>query len=296
MINVRYTLQSTVGLFELLIKPIMNRDKTQPESFVVNLGTKQRKCVQFTVPSIESQKTEAKLLWVEAHEECSMEKYIEKGIAQQMVIIGISVARSLNKNIKRINLDDTSSFQCALPNEKEYKVPMKPFHIAFHGATWYEYYFDAMLKKNHDQYEKSKYNRYKSEFKPKEFDFVNQELQQELEPLYHTTLNWNDFFEAIADKYGKKKCGIVYPWIHKAINTMLDSNLYDQTEWYIDLEENIKKNKTPIVSFTLQKIVSGGRRSTIKKTKARRFTYSRTHFFPNIPQIQSWNYKKFINL
>jgi hypothetical protein len=44
--------------------------------------------------------------------------------------------------------------------------------------------------------------------------------------------------------------------------------------------------------------MSGGYRKTgghRKTEKNRRFTFSRTHIFPNIPEIQKWNYKEFIN-
>ena len=40
--------------------------------------------------------------------------------------------------------------------------------------------------------------------------------------------------------------------------------------------------------------MNGGRQKTIKKRKSQKFTFSRTHMFPNIPDIQRWNYKDFL--
>jgi hypothetical protein len=37
----------------------------------------------------------------------------------------------------------------------------------------------------------------------------------------------------------------------------------------------------------------GGKTIGCKTTKKRRFTYSRTHMFPNIREIQKWNYLHF---
>lgn len=297
MKTVFYTLTTAYGKFQLKIVLLLDRNSNKPNAFNINIGSKTKQCVQINVPARETNKTDALLIWVEADEECSLERYIQKGIAQHMIILGITLVRQINPNIKTISFDDTSSFKCKLPDNTEIKVPMKAFHIAFHGSTWYEYYFDAMLKKDHHVYLESKKNMYNPYYKPKEFYFINDELQEELEPLYQNTSTWYEFFQLISKKYGNKKCGVIYPWISSAISMMLDGNLYDNPKWYIDLEENRKKNKTPVISYDMIKMnkTEGGKRHTIKKRKARRFTASRTHFFPNIPQIQGWKYKSFLN-
>lgn len=295
--SIEYIITTQVGRFICKITAIFNRNTNEPESFNINLGSKERFCVQLKVPSKESNKTDAYLMWVEAHEDCSLEKYIEKGVSKQMILLGLTLTRQINPNIKTVSFEDTSSFKCMLPNSTEKQVPMKAFHIAFHEATWYEYYFDARLKYNYDKYCNLKKNMYKSEYKPISFDFINSELQKELEPLYERTTNWYDFFKAIEGKYGNKKCGMVYPWIMKAMYEIFQSNIYDDTHWYIDFKENEEQNKTPVIDYELKDIEmkGGGRRKTLKKRPARRVTFSRTHIFPNIPEIQKWNYMKFIN-
>jgi hypothetical protein len=210
-----------------------------------------------------------------------------------MILLGLTLTREINQNIKTVSFEDTSSFKCKLPNTEK-QVPMKAFHIAFHEATWYEYYFNARLKQDYDKYVNLKKNMYKSEYKPKTFDFINANLQKELEPLYEATTNWYDFFQAIEEKYGNKKCGIVYPWIMKAMYEIFKSNIYDDTHWYIDFKYNEEQNKTPRIEFDLRN-ERGRVNKTLKNRKNRRFTFSRTHIFPNIPEIQEWNYIKFIN-
>jgi hypothetical protein len=296
--QIDYKLKTKYGKFILRITVLMDRNTNTPKSFTINLGTKTKFCVQIKVPSKETGETDAYLMWVEAHENCSLERYIEKGLARHMVLIGLTLTRKLNPSIQTVSFEDTSSFDCELPDDKEIKVPMKAFHIAFHEATWYEYYFGARLKREYDKYCRLKKNIYKSENKPKVFDFVNDTLQEELEPLYEAATNWYDFFQAISKKYGNHKCGIVYPWITKAMNTIFESNIYDDTQWYIDFKANEEENKTPLVEFDMihdmSDNIKGGHRKTLKNRKNRRFTFSRTHMFPNIPEIHKMNYKDFI--
>lgn len=290
--KVNYKVTTNYGKFIVRITVTLDRDTSIPISYNINIGSKKNYCVQLRVPSIESGETDAYLMWVEANESCSLEKYIQSGISKHMVLLGLTLTRRINKNIQTVSFDDTSSFECELPNDKEIKVPMKPFHIAFHEATWYEYYFGAKLKRNYKTYCELKKNMYKSENKPNQFNFVNRELQEELDPLYQSTTNWHDFFELISNKYGKRKCGIIYPWIINAMYEIFESNIFDDTKWYIDLKEN----KLPFVEFNMIKVNQEGgkpRDETLKNRKNRRYTFSRTHIFPNIPDIQKWNYKKF---
>lgn len=292
---VNYKLNTNYEQFIFRSTVLLDRDTQAPVSFTINLGSKENFCVQIRVPSKESQETDAYLMWVEANENCSLESYIKNGIAKHMTLLGLTLARKINPNIKTVSFEDTSSFDCELPNDKEEKVPMKAFHIAFHGATWYEYHFGAMLKRDYNKYCTLKNNIYKPENKPKTFYFINEELQEELEPLYSNTQTWYDFFQEISKKYGKKKCGMVYPWIMSAMNEIFECNIYDDTKWYIDFNANKETNYTPMIDYKRYSITTGGtRRKTIKQRKARQFSFRRRYIFPHIPQIQKWDYKTFI--
>jgi hypothetical protein len=291
MSSIQYTLKTNYENFIVKITVLLDRNTKKPLSYNINIGGKEKKCVQIRVPSKESEKIEAYLMWVEADEECSLERYIEKGLAQHMTLLGLTLAKRLNSNIKRVTFEDTSSFLCELPDETILRVPMKAFHIAFHGATWYEYYFKAKQEKHHEQYIKLKENMYKAENKPNIFDFINEELNEELIPIYESTETWNDFFKEISRKYGKKKCAVIYPWLIKAMNEIFESNIYDNTKWYIELDE-VKDLLISIKTTNLKRTNQvGGIRKTQKKKK---FTFSRTNIFPDIPKIQKWNYKVFL--
>ena len=297
--NVSYYISTDYGKFIVKFSVLKNRNTNEPTSFTINIGSKDKFCIQIKVPSRESKETDAYLMWVEANEQCSLERHIEKNISQHMTLLGLTLTRKINPNIETVSFEDTSSFECDLPNNTKKQVPMKIFHIAFHEATWYEYYFGAKLQKKYEEYCKLKKNMYKSEHKPKDFDFINPELQEELEPLYKATTNWYDFFQAISKKYNKKKCAMIYPWIIKAMNCIFDSNIYDDTKWYIDFKANEMQNKTPIIKYSMSDKIFGGsqkKRITLKKRRRRRYTFSRTHIFPNIPEIQKMKYKEYLSI
>ena len=282
------------GIFNLKINPQRNRDTQIIESYFISLGSKTNKCVQLSVPTIESTKKTGTLSWVKADEDCSLEKYIEKGLARHMVLLGLTLARDINPLLERINFDDTSSFTCELPDNKEYKIPMKQFHIAFHGATWYEYYFDAKLDDDYDRYCTYKKNLYNPDKKPKYFYFRNDMLQEELEPLYNSSNSWSEFFGAIDKKYGKKKCGVVYPWLTSAINIIFENKkIFENADWYIDLKENASKNKTALIPFKSYEPKQGGK----KQTRKRKYKFTGNvpyYYYVDIPEVDKMNYKKFL--
>jgi hypothetical protein len=334
MKSVSYDIHTRYGKFRLKFTVSFDRNTNIPQVFIINIGSATKQCVQLKIPTrhtvpfqlqahglafgkdrhcrcspiathpegvglqlVESgtRNTDAYLLWVEADENCSLEHYIQKGLARHMTLLGITLAREINPMLKTISFEDTSSFPCALPNETTQRVPMKAFHIAFHGATWYEYYFGAKLQRNHAEYEELKKNLHNPNSKPAQYDFINSELQDALDPLYASSTTWYEFFQKISDIYDKKKCGIVYPWLTYAMSDIFKGNIYDNPKWYIDLNENMDKVPRIIYSMTDISKRGGGRKMTLKKRKGRRFTYSRTHIFPHVRIIQGWNYLKFLS-
>lgn len=316
--SVSYELRTKYGKFQVTFSARRDRNTNAVVEFTVTVGSKRMECIQLTVPTKETGKTEAKLLWVESDDACSMERYIEKGMAQHMVLIGLTLIRLINSSVKRVTFDDTSSFSCTVPTSMNYlrkktsnndgklTVPMKPFHIAFHEATWYEYYFDAKLVKDHEKYIKLKENMHnpnnkpirKKENKEPPFNFINKQLQEELTPLYDNTRTWYEFFQAIEKKYKKDKCAVIYPWLTSAMSMIFEGNLYETPKWYIDLEENAQKNKTPMLNIHPTrnlKRITGGRRHTRKNRKGSKFSYDKIYLFPHIRKIQEWDYKGFLS-
>lgn len=281
------------AVYKLHITQNKNRNTGQVESYNLNLGGKTRKCFNMTVPSLQSNKTESFLSWAEAHDECSFERFINKKVTQHMILLGISIAQSMNPNLKTIQFDDISNITCIFPDGKEQKVPMKPFHLAFHQATWYEYYFDAKLVKDYDSYVALKANFKNPAKKSQTFDFKHPELQEQLEPLYAKTATWEEFFAELSHTYKDKKCTVLYPWLNDALYIIFENNPYfESVKWYIDLEENKQKNKTAPVYFESYEVKQeGGRRKTRKQRKQ---TSIRTYLYPNRPDVEKWNYKTFL--
>lgn len=284
---------SSGGIFELKIIQNKNRNTEEPESYTLFLGGKSRKCFNLLLPSRQSNNTTAYLAWVEAHDECSFEKFIDKGFAQHMIALGITIARDINPRLKIIEFDDNSNFMCTLPSNKKEKVPMSKFHLFFHQTTWYEHYFDAKLIKDYEKYENLKQNFNNPANKPPYFNFINSTLQDELEPIYRSSDTWKVFADKIAIKYDKKKCGMVYPWIRNALYVIFENDpCFESSKWYINLEDNKMKNKTHPVYFESYRVTRGGNKT--RKRKVKETTNFPTYILPNIREVTEWDYKCFI--
>ena len=278
------------GSFHLTLSPYRNRDTSTIETYTISIGSKDTKCIQLTIPTREMPSTVGHLLWVQSDTEYSLEKFCEKGFAQHILSLGCTIARDMNPQLDTLYLDDTSSFTCALPGGAKHKVPMKEFHLAFHRATWYEYYFKATLRKDHSTYLALKENFMRA--KPPTFSFVHPDLQEELQELYKGTDTWHAFFEQISSRYGKKKCAVVYPWITNAMYSIFDdNNIFDNIKWQISL------STIPLVEFNSYTVARGGsKRGTRRVSRSRR---GRSHtefpyFFLDLPTIKAWKYREFL--
>jgi len=278
-------IKTAKGIFHLKISPQKNRNNQAIENYLISLGSKNNKCVQLLIPCKDSPIKIATLIWVKSEENCSLEKYIEKGLAQHMVLLGLTLAKDINPSLEKVQFDDMSTFKCDLPDNKEYKLQMKTFHIAFHGATWYESYFGAKLVDNYDLYCKLKENLYNPDNKTASFQFNNDELQEELEPLYKNSNTWAEFFKLIDKKYGKKKCGVVYPWLLLAMYVIFENNnIFDNVKWYIDYNEKIES-----IPFQSYECKDGGS----KTRKKARHNIKPYFYLIDLDEVSKMNYKKF---
>jgi hypothetical protein len=250
--------------------------------------------VQMNVPSVESGGSTGTLMWVEKiGPVCYLTAKDSKNLSLYTINLAFTIARDINPNCVRYELDDCSSFKCALPDGTDPVVSLKPFHIAFHGATWYEKYFGAKLTHNHEVYRRLCLNLYDSSKKPTSFSFKHKDLDEDLGQLYKTTHTWHDFFQAIQAKYGDKKCTAVYPWIMDAMFHIFDnSNMFEIHKWYIDLRANAEEAKTPLIPFMSYKdaLATGG------GTRKRKKTYYNTPpvYIRNPIQMQSMEFRKFL--
>jgi hypothetical protein len=284
-------IKTSKGTFHLKLSKHINRDTNQVEHYTINLGSYNKKCVQIDVPLRDPTGT---LIWVEGKgvKECSLEAFIEKGLAKHMVLLGCTIARDINPHLRRLNLDDCSKFDCRVQALKTIPVSMKAFHIAFHGTTWYEYNFNAKLQFDHEVYLELKKHLYSPEHKPLRFDFMNEELSTILKPLYNQTTTWHNFFQLIQQTYKDTKCAKVYPWIHKALGHIFEyREMFENRYWCIDFKDN---EKIPLIPFRAYRTKqAGGVRCTRKRRAVDHLVpEERPLPFMNIPEIQSWTYRK----
>jgi hypothetical protein len=280
------------------IEPFKDRNTNNVEHYSVSIGSRKSKCIHITVPGGTS--GEGTLSWVSKMvPECYLTANDTSKLSQHIVNLAFTIARDINPSCTRYRLDDCSSFPCKLPNGTEYAMPMKQFHIAFHGGTWYECYFGAKLLHSHEIYERGKLNLYNSSKKPAKFSFNHRDLEEILRPLYTSTSTWWEFFQAIQTKYGDKKCSVIYPWINNAMYAIFESAIIEDKRWYVDFVENERAVKTPLIPFRSYEDVKGGRRITRKQTNKKTYTpyytYKLPPMFPyNYFVVQAMDYRTFL--
>ena len=288
-------IKTAYGKFELRIGEIKDRDTQEIQEYTINLGSKETKCINLTIPSKYTNHRWGNLLFVKGKGVCSIDKHISDKFTQHMVLLSFTIARNLNPNLMGVVLEDESGFMCNLPNGKSIQVAMKDFHLAFHESTWYEYYFDAMIVRDNNIYIDLKANFRNPDYKPQYFDFRNSELQDILQPLYESTYTWREFFDLISETFGSKKCAIVYPWLKSALYIIFDNNnIFENIKWYINFEENKMKNKTPLIQFLSYASQKGGR---LYKTRKQSYLFSRDDppsFIVPRSDVYELHYKRFV--
>ena len=67
--NISYTIKTKYGKFNVTFRIVREKDD-KPTEFTVSIGSIDKKCIQLTVPTLETGETTAKLLWVESDEGC----------------------------------------------------------------------------------------------------------------------------------------------------------------------------------------------------------------------------------
>jgi hypothetical protein len=271
-----------------------DRNTGQIIHYNINIGGRKNKCIQLNIPSQENIIKYGKLIWVLRGDDCAIDVQLKDKFTQHSILLGFTIARNINPSLQGVYLDDDSTFNCKLPNGHIQKVSMREFHIAFHKCSWYEYYFDAKLTYGQEDYESLKKNFYDPSKKPADFYFLNEELHEVLNPIYQSTRTWDDFFQKIKEKYGEKRCAMVYPWLTNALHFIFESKgYYENTKWMIDFAKNELKNKTPHISFTHMENRGGGRGKKTRKNY--HYEYHREYHGRDIPMIQSLPYKAFVD-
>jgi hypothetical protein len=244
-----YEVLPTIGRFKLVINPYYGRNGDLIYKTLKLGGSgKGDGCLDITIPNGSG---DAILLsWVSPSKKCTLDDLKIKGDAtRQMVLLGISIARELAPHATHILLDDMSHIECDSPGGNDtIKMSLPLFYIAFHGKTWYEDKFGAVLN---NPILRERYNKYISNLddpskKPLNFRFNNDELQEILDPLYNNADTWKEFFQMIAKKYGNKRCIILKTWVNSAMSIIFEGDdLYAGKKWRIDINER----NTPTINY-----------------------------------------------
>jgi hypothetical protein len=245
-------------------------------------------CLQINVPI---RGNTAHLMWLKSSIGCAIETdnpnaptEIKGSLTEHMAKLGFTIARHMNPNITTITLEDSASFRCRLPDNKEYAINMTDHDIAFYQKTYYEKRYGATFASDELQTEYTKLikNFYEPAHKPEYFDFIVPDLNELLHNTYIKTKTWKEFFDSISDKYGSKKCQIIYPWIKSALTYILNKKSFSgqpQSIHIIDI---------PMVRYKQAEQTAGGRRRETRKNEK--------YVQPaSPPEISKMNWKDFIS-
>lgn len=188
---------------------------------------------------------------------------------QQMVYLAVTLFRVIYPNVSHINLIDSSTFTCDLPDGKKHSISMKESYFLFHGKTFYEDKFGAVPILETDLHTMSVLRNALSDpsKKPERFEFLNATLTPFLDPIYKLSLTWRDFFQGIQSKWEDKKCSVIYAWYRRALSCMHKGTIPDH--WRINI------TKFPIIHpIKFERIPVNGnvaKRNTRKTRKSQKY-------------------------
>lgn len=263
-------IKTKYGIYKLKatkdVKTLYSMNATKKEvGIILNLGGKDTNCVQIKVPYEGSV---GKILWIQAgkENECSIDNKEQRGDKLvHMVQVGITIAKEINSNLHYLELEDSASFDCILPDNSKIAMNSTDHDIAFYQKSYYEKRYGAILINDtlREEYTKDMKGFYEAAKKPLEFDFKSREIEEELVPLYNSSDNWKEFFDKINEKYGNKKCTVTVLWIKSALLHIFNNRLYSGLNWKIDL------SKIPKISYEERVLTTsiGGTRKNVKCVK-----------------------------
>ena len=155
-----------------------------------------------------------------------------------MVHLGITIAKELNSTLQILELNDSASFKCVLPDERLIEISSTDHDIAFYQKSYYEKRYKAELLNNtlQKKYKENIKNFDDPSKKPLLFNFENNDIEKELLPLYNSSTTWKEFFDKINHKYARNKCTVVEVWIKSALLHIMNDTIYSGLNWKIDVK------------------------------------------------------------
>ena len=184
-------------------------------------------------------------------------------------------------DVKEIILLDNSKFKCKLPDDSVEIISLSHYHFLYHkGKTWYSDKFGAVPIQTDEktQYESWLLNFDDPTKKPKTFDFKNDDLNAEFEPVWYSTATWTEFLETI--KTQPNICQKTYPWVLYAFYILSDKRPLP-SYWKINV------NLRPNIEYTVLPRLGGKRKRKDYKYK------SEFLLEPNFPNYEMLKVMKF---
>jgi hypothetical protein len=136
-----------------------------------------------------------------------------------------------------VTLLDDSGFSWTDRKGKKYKTNFLKGYLLFNKKTWYEDKFNAVMcdPAIYIKYrEKADNNFNDPSKKPDTFNFIDSEAKEKLDPLYKSSITWDEFLNMIKDKYNTEKYKLIHSWYRQAIYIIFDGMEINQ-DWKIDI-------------------------------------------------------------
>lgn len=215
---------------------------------------------------------------------------IKGDATKQMTYLAFTIFRKKYPDITTVNLIDTSNISCSLrwPRRRVEKVGLMKINLLLKGYTYYQEKFDAYPQNPNDIEAINIFtsNRKNPSFKKASFNFINQELQEILQPMYDESNTWEDFFIKLYNKFKRDSCIYMYPWFLYAFAQLSPFEI--TTRWQINIDD-----KPKISYVTIEKNIKygGGKRST-RKNVWNKYFYLGGEALWNPSDIRTINYKQ----
>lgn len=201
----------------------------------------------------------------------------------KMTDLGFTILRDLIPSVNPfIQLTDSSTFVCILPNGQKIPMSKQKFNLLLFGKTFYQEAFGAVPmndeNKAHQVFVSARIDPSK---KPPIFEFNHPDLNSLLDPIYNKTETWKDFFDELYNQFGYKKlCTLMYPWYLQTIGILTKHEV--TSYWKIDITSR------PRISYIISNASSGS------KATRKNFTYNPFVFGGARPHIYEMSFKSLL--
>lgn len=183
-------------------------------------------------------------------------KHISGELTTKMTHLGFTILRELYPSVKKVNLIDSSSYKCTMPDDSQRGISLMKSSLLIYGQTYYERKFGAVPKFEHDTQilEEFRGGWADPAQKPETFNFNNPDLNSLLTPIYNSTATWKEFMEALEKKFGRRICTYIYPWFLHALAKIQTREI--PSHWTIPI------GSLPRIEYT--RVQTGGRHTRRK--------------------------------